>query len=153
MTCNIIDFKSATTRNHVSSARTERAEPSTETLSPTLKNSRLRKKRKAAWRAADAVKDYWRARLNLNNAVERVQRSNAPEGRDHPAVTRTTTGLFSRVSAKPSSSSFSLPPPLSPTLAGKRRRWPEANIAMSIVLISDPRCSEANIPKPSSSGD
>jgi hypothetical protein len=101
MTCNIIDFKSATTRHSVTglsrlpvaakmilgSARTERAEPSTETLSPTLKNSRLRKKRKAAWLTAEAVKDYWMARLNLNSAVERVQRRDAPEGRDHPAVT------------------------------------------------------------------
>jgi hypothetical protein len=87
MTRNIIDFKSAATRNRVSSARTERAEPSTETLSPTLKNSRLRKKRKAAWWAANAVKDYWRARLELSDAVGRVQRCDAPEGRDHPAVT------------------------------------------------------------------
>jgi hypothetical protein len=87
MTGNIIDFKSATTRNRVSSARTEHAEPSTETLSPTCKNSRLRKKRRDAWREADAVTGYWRARLNLNSAVGHVQRCEAPEGRDHPAVT------------------------------------------------------------------
>jgi hypothetical protein len=85
MKANIIDFKSATTRNRVSSARTEYAEPSTETLSPTLKNSRLRKKRKDAWWEADAVTGYWLARLNLNSAIERVQRWEAPEGRDHPA--------------------------------------------------------------------
>jgi hypothetical protein len=92
MTGNIIDFKSATA-HRVSSVRTERAEPCTaeadtsETLSPTCKSIRLRKKRRDAWRAVDAVKGYWRARLDLNDAVDRVQRCDAPEGRDHPAVT------------------------------------------------------------------
>jgi hypothetical protein len=95
MTANIIEFKRATA-HRVSSARTERAEPCTaqvddddtpETLSLTCKNSRLRKKRKDAWRAADAVTGYWQARLNLNDAIERVQRHDAPVGRDHPAVT------------------------------------------------------------------
>jgi hypothetical protein len=94
MTGNIIEFKSATA-HRVSSVRIERAEPYTaqaddrdtpETLSPTRRNLRLRKKRKDTWRAADAAEDYWRARLDLNNAVDRVQRWEAPEGRDHPAV-------------------------------------------------------------------
>ena|ERR1019366_1649678 len=96
MTANIIEFKRATA-HRLSSVRTERAEPYTaqaddrdmpETLSPTLKNSRIRKKRKDAWREADAVTGYWRARLDFSNAIGRVQRHDAPVGRDHPAVTQ-----------------------------------------------------------------
>jgi hypothetical protein len=90
MTANIIEFKSAAHR--VSSVRTERAEPrtardTTETLSPTCKNSRLRKKRKDAWREANAVTGYWRAQLDLHTAISLVQRHDVPEGRDHPAYT------------------------------------------------------------------
>jgi hypothetical protein len=91
MTANIIDFKSATS-HRASSVRTERAEhratqaDAPETLSPTCKNSRLRKKRRDAWREADAVTGYWRARLDFSDAIEHVQRHDAPEGRDHPAV-------------------------------------------------------------------
>jgi hypothetical protein len=95
MTANIIDFKSATARR-VSSARTERAEPSSETLSPTCKNSRLRKKRKDAWRKADAVTHYWRARLNLNTAISIVQLHDVPEGRDHHAATDDHWSLVQR---------------------------------------------------------
>jgi hypothetical protein len=91
MTGNIIDFKSATA-HRACSVRTERAEPCTqadrdtsETSSPTCKNSRLREKRKDAWREADAVTGYWRARLDFNSAIERVQRYDAPEGRNHAA--------------------------------------------------------------------
>src|SRR5579871_4310326 len=112
MTCNIIDFKSATTRNHVSSARTERVEPSIETLSPTHQKSRLRKNRKAAWRAADAVKDYWRARLRLHHAIARVQQHDVAEGHDHPACTPGDHYPLVKNGVKPSSSSFSLRPQL-----------------------------------------
>jgi hypothetical protein len=91
MTANIIEFKGATA-HRVSSVRRERAEPFTEeadapeTLSPTCKSRRLRKKRWDAWREARAVTRYWQARLDLSDAIECVQRHDAPVGRDHPAV-------------------------------------------------------------------
>ena len=83
MTANIIEFKSAT-RNRDFRIMDDRAEPSTETLSPTLKNRRLRDKGMLA--GGDAVTGYWQARLKLNFAVLLVQRCDALEGRDHPAV-------------------------------------------------------------------
>jgi hypothetical protein len=57
---------------------------STETLSTTAKNGRLREKRKEIWRMAEAATRYWRLRLDFDSAVEHAQRMEIPEGRYHP---------------------------------------------------------------------
>jgi hypothetical protein len=53
-------------------------------LSSTCKNKRLRDRRRDAWRTADAIRDYWHARLKFEDAISRVQRMGTPEGRSHP---------------------------------------------------------------------
>lgn len=53
--------------------------------SPTARNARLRIDRKEAWRMAEAAVQYWRARLDVQAAIERAQRLGIPEGRSHPA--------------------------------------------------------------------
>jgi hypothetical protein len=55
-----------------------------EILSPTCKNKRLRDRRRAAWRRADSIRNYWYARLKLEDAISDVQNGGAPEGRSHP---------------------------------------------------------------------
>jgi hypothetical protein len=60
--------------------------PSAGSLSTTGENQRLRIERREVWRMAEAATDYWRARLNFDGAVSRVQDWGLPEGRFHPAV-------------------------------------------------------------------
>jgi hypothetical protein len=55
-----------------------------EGLTETCKNQRLRSDRLDAWRAADAVMDYWRAVMKMDSAISRVQNCEAPEGKLHP---------------------------------------------------------------------
>jgi hypothetical protein len=53
-------------------------------LSVTCRNGRLRHRRRAAWRAADAARVYWRARWKLENAIAVAQSSGIAEGSNHP---------------------------------------------------------------------
>jgi hypothetical protein len=55
-----------------------------EGLTETAKNSRLRDARHDAWRAADAVMDYWHMAMKWDSAISRVQNCGAPEGALHP---------------------------------------------------------------------
>jgi hypothetical protein len=55
-----------------------------ENVSTTCKNQRLRQQRHVNWRKANAIREYWRASLKMNDAISRVQRHNMPEGDLHP---------------------------------------------------------------------
>jgi hypothetical protein len=56
-----------------------------ENVSTTCKNQRLRQQRHVNWRKADAIREYWRASLQMNGAISRVQ-SHMPEGDLHAEV-------------------------------------------------------------------
>jgi hypothetical protein len=53
-------------------------------LSVTCRNARLRQRRRAAWRAADAARIYWRARWKLDGAIATAQNNGIAEGSNHP---------------------------------------------------------------------
>ncbi len=50
----------------------------------TLRNKHLRDARKDAWRKADSIRSYWRARLKLDAAISCAQNHGAAEGDAHP---------------------------------------------------------------------
>ncbi len=50
----------------------------------TLRNKHLRDARKGAWRKADSIRNYWRARLKLDAAISCCQNHGAAEGDSHP---------------------------------------------------------------------
>jgi hypothetical protein len=50
----------------------------------TLRNKHLRDARKDAWSEADSIREYWKARLEMESAISRAQRHGLPEGNDHP---------------------------------------------------------------------
>jgi len=62
----------------------ETAENEAEALSVTGRNGRLRLRRRAAWRAADAARVYWRARWKLEGAIATAQTNGIAEGSNHP---------------------------------------------------------------------
>ena len=55
-----------------------------EKLSTTAWNKNQRDRLKDAWRKAEAVRDYWRAKIDLESAASRVQSFGLPEGRLEP---------------------------------------------------------------------
>jgi hypothetical protein len=99
-TAQIIDFKSWTkTPSASASAKTSRVPASLPrreilrqershqldgNLSETYKNKRLRDRRLTSWRRADALVNYWRARLGMEGAISRAQSHGLPEGDAHP---------------------------------------------------------------------
>jgi hypothetical protein len=50
----------------------------------TLRNKHLRDARRDAWREADAIRQYWKARLEMESAISCAQRHDLPEGNNHP---------------------------------------------------------------------
>jgi hypothetical protein len=50
----------------------------------TLRNKHLRDARKDAWREADAIRGYWKARLKMESAISGAQRHGVAEGDAHP---------------------------------------------------------------------
>jgi hypothetical protein len=54
------------------------------TLSETGKNHRLRRERHTEWRRVDALREYWRTTLKMDDAIDIVQNHNLPEGYSHP---------------------------------------------------------------------
>ena len=52
-------------------------------LTVTCQNKRLRDTRHEAWREADAIREYWKARLEMESAIELAQRHGLPEGNNH----------------------------------------------------------------------
>jgi hypothetical protein len=40
--------------------------------------------RREVWREPDAIRQYWKARLEMDDAVSGVQRHGLPEGSNHP---------------------------------------------------------------------
>jgi hypothetical protein len=50
----------------------------------TLRNKHLRDARKDAWREADTIREYWKARLEMERAIARAQRRGVAEGDAHP---------------------------------------------------------------------
>jgi hypothetical protein len=53
-------------------------------ISETLKNRNLRDERKPQWSKAEATREYWRARLDMESAISAAQRQGIREGADHP---------------------------------------------------------------------
>jgi hypothetical protein len=51
-----------------------------ETLSTTCRNKYLRDALKEPWRKAEAVREYWRAKIDMESAVSSVQSFGLPEG-------------------------------------------------------------------------
>ena len=72
------DVKPAAAPTAPSSPRGTYTEPRDErpsgTLSATAENGRLREKRYEAWREAEAMTRYWRARLDFHDALSFAQR-------------------------------------------------------------------------------
>jgi hypothetical protein len=58
--------------------------PPARSLSAIGKNEHLRKERREVWREADAAREYWKARLEMEHAVSLAQIYGAPEGNNHP---------------------------------------------------------------------
>jgi hypothetical protein len=50
----------------------------------TLRNRNLRDARKDAWRKAEVIREYWRARMGMESAIKGVQNHDLPEGNNHP---------------------------------------------------------------------
>jgi hypothetical protein len=50
----------------------------------TARNFQLRMERRDAWSAVSREVNYWRARMDLHNAIASVQRAGLPEGDLHP---------------------------------------------------------------------
>ncbi|MGY0573885.1 hypothetical protein ACTGJ9_024705 [Bradyrhizobium sp. RDM12] len=63
-------------------ARRHAQEPQTETA----KNKQLREQRRAAWNAANAQAEYWKARLRMQDAIYIVRDRGLSEGQLHPEV-------------------------------------------------------------------
>jgi hypothetical protein len=53
-------------------------------ISETLKNRNLRDGRKPQWSKAEAAREYWRARLDMESGISTAQRHGIPEGTNHP---------------------------------------------------------------------
>jgi hypothetical protein len=53
-------------------------------ISETLKNRNLRDARKSSWRSAEVKRQYWRARLDMESAIDNAQSRELPEGDNHP---------------------------------------------------------------------
>ena len=53
-------------------------------ISETLKNRNLRNARKPQWGRADAAREYWRRRLDMESGISTAQRHGIPEGANHP---------------------------------------------------------------------
>jgi hypothetical protein len=66
----VIGSRVLTPRQRLSEGKPELPPPATETA----KNSRIRIARRDAWWHAGHVTDYWRARLEWQNAIETAQR-------------------------------------------------------------------------------
>jgi hypothetical protein len=54
-------------------------------MTETCRNQRLRSDRRDVWREVEGVMDYWHISMKMNDAISRVQRHDAPEGKLHPA--------------------------------------------------------------------
>jgi hypothetical protein len=54
-------------------------------LTVTCQNKRLRDARREVWRDADAIREYWKPRLEMESAISCAQRHGLPEGNNHPA--------------------------------------------------------------------
>jgi hypothetical protein len=52
-------------------------------ISETLKNRHLRQERLPKWRAAEPIREYWRARLDMESAISAVHSHHLPEGDNH----------------------------------------------------------------------
>jgi hypothetical protein len=55
-----------------------------ETLSTTCRNKYLRDALKGPWRKADAIREYWCRRLDMESAISSAQYLGLPEGSHHP---------------------------------------------------------------------
>ena len=53
-------------------------------LTATCQNRRLRDARREVWREADTIREYWKARLEMESAISCAQRHGLPEGNNHP---------------------------------------------------------------------
>jgi hypothetical protein len=86
MDADIIKFPGASNRPKTRTycSIPEEKAPPVGSLSVSAKNSRLRAERRKAWSMAGAAVQYWRARLEIDDAIERAQRLGIPEGRSHP---------------------------------------------------------------------
>jgi hypothetical protein len=60
--------------------------PAAEPMTETARNGQLRSKRREAWRAASAAREYWHARWKLQHAIAIAQIAKIPEGYNHPAI-------------------------------------------------------------------
>jgi hypothetical protein len=63
-------------------------------ISETLKNRNLRDARKPQWSRAEAAREYWLARLDMESAISGAQRHDIPEGPTIPSAIQ-MTGLRS----------------------------------------------------------
>jgi hypothetical protein len=74
-------------------------------LSETCRNGLLRAERNEVWLRADAVRDYWKARLAMEGVISRVK--HLPEGNNHPPHDPGARWTLLAIGVKPSSSSCS----------------------------------------------
>jgi hypothetical protein len=64
-----------------------RARDDAETLTTTKRNKRLREQRDDVWKKACAATGYWRARMDMQDAIWVGQREGVPEASSHSPVT------------------------------------------------------------------
>lgn len=79
MTAEIITFEALRQKTYRAPPRA--AEP--DNRSPIAKNEHLRRDRREAWRAADALSNYWRVKLDFFDAVSRAHRHDLKDARGH----------------------------------------------------------------------
>jgi hypothetical protein len=74
-------------RDLKASSRISFRAPDDQTLTITNRNKRLREQREDIWRKADAATRYWRARMDLHDAIWVGQREGISEASSHSPVT------------------------------------------------------------------
>jgi hypothetical protein len=99
-TAQIIKLSAFRKDGTTSATRRALLSPVTVPQTETGKNHRIRQQRYANWRRADAVVGYWNASITMNDAIERVQSAELPEGELHPeSVTGTHMVLVGKYRA------------------------------------------------------
>jgi hypothetical protein len=85
-TNNVVKFPySVSRRAHARKPRASADAPTpARSLSATGENYRLRKERGEAWNEARTIREYWKARLEMEFVVSLAQGYGLPEGNNHP---------------------------------------------------------------------
>jgi hypothetical protein len=97
-------------------------------LTVTCQNKRLRDARREVWREAESIREYWKARLEMESAISCAQRHELPEAITILRTIRMNAGRCLQTGAKPSRNSCLRPRRIQGRSPGKKRPWPPTNM-------------------------